>query len=67
MEAPEVLVPQFHEKKVESFVYTKSGAAADNEIDVITSATITTKAITNAVNGGLRVAADLLEGGEPLE
>lgn len=67
MEAPNVLVPQFHEKKVESFVYTKSGASADNEIDVITSATITTRAVTNAVNGGLKAAADLLEGGEAHE
>ena len=64
MEAPSVLAPQFHEKKVDSFVYTKTGAAADNEIDVITSATITTRAVTNAVNGGLKVAAVLREGGE---
>lgn len=63
MLAPEVLVPQFHDKKVESFVYTKSGASADNEIDAITSATITTKAVTNAVNGGLKAAGMLLEGG----
>lgn len=63
MEAPNVLVPQFHEKKVDSFVYTKTGAAAENEIDVITSATITTRAVTNAVNGGLRAAAVLREGG----
>lgn len=63
MEAPDVLVPQFHDKKVESFVYTKAGAAADNEIDAITSATITTRAVTNAVNGGLKAVADLQEGG----
>ncbi len=63
MLAPEVLVPQFHDKKVESFVYTKSGASAENEIDAITSATITTKAVTNAVNGGLKAAERLLEGG----
>ena len=63
MEAPDVLVPQFHDKKVESFVYTKAGAAADNEIDAITSATITTRAVTNAVNGGLKTAAVLREGG----
>ena len=43
MLAPEVLVPQFHDKKVESFVYTK--------------------AVTNAVNGGLKAAERLLEGG----
>lgn len=63
MLAPEVLVPQFHDKKVESFVYTKSGASAENEIDAITSATITTKAVTNAVNGGLKAARTLIEGG----
>lgn len=63
MEAPAVLAPQFHEKNVDSFVYTKTGAVEDNEIDVITSATITTKAVTNAVNGGLKAAAVLLEGG----
>ena len=63
MLAPEVLVPQFHDKKAESFVYTKTGASAENEIDAITSATITTKAVTNAVNGGLKAARILLEGG----
>lgn len=63
MLAPEVLAPQFHNRKAESFVYTKSGAAADNEIDAITSATITTKAVTNAVNGGLKAAQAMLEGG----
>jgi Na+-translocating ferredoxin:NAD+ oxidoreductase subunit G len=34
-------------------VYTKTGKLADNEIDVISGATITTKAVTNAVNAGL--------------
>lgn len=63
MLAPEVLVPQFHGKKAESFVYTQTGAAAENEIDAITSATITTRAVTNAVNGGLKAARLLLEGG----
>ena len=67
MEAPNVLVPQFHNKKVDSFVYTKSGAVEENEIDVITSATITTRAVTNAVNGGLKTAAVLLEGGGEIE
>lgn len=63
MQAPNVLVPQFHDRKAGSFVYTKSGAAAENEIDAITSATITTKAVTNAVNGGIKVAHSLIEGG----
>lgn len=67
MMAPEVLVPQFHNRKAESFVYTKSGASAENEIDAITSATITTRAVTNAVNGGLKAARTLLEGGDSNE
>ncbi len=64
MEAPNVLVPQFAGRKVDSFVYTKTGATpGSNEVDAISSATITTKAVTNAVNGGLKTALELLEGG----
>lgn len=64
MEAPNVLVPQFANRKVDSFVYTKTGAKpGTNEVDAITSATITTKAVTNAVNGGLKTALTILEGG----
>ncbi len=44
---------QFKEKKVEKFVYTKNGVAADNEIDALSGATITTNAMTNGVNAGL--------------
>ena len=53
MRAEEVLVPQFAGKKADSFVYTKSGASADNEIDAISSATITTSAVVDGVNAGL--------------
>lgn len=61
MEAPNVLVPQFAGKKVDSFVYTKTGAKPDsNEVDAIASATVTTKAVTNAVNGGLKAGLELL-------
>lgn len=44
---------QFKDKNVESFVYTKNGASADNEIDALSGATITTNAMTNGVNAGL--------------
>lgn len=44
---------QFSDKKVSSFVYTKNGASAENEIDAISGATITTNAVTNGVNAGL--------------
>lgn len=53
---------QFKDKNVESFVYTKNGASADNEIDALSGATITTNAMTNGVNAGL-CAFRYLEGG----
>ena len=39
----------------------KSGASADNEVDAITGATVTTSAVVNAVNGGLETARYLTE------
>ncbi len=44
---------QFSGKEVSQFVYTKNGASADNEIDALSGATITTNAVTNGVNAGL--------------
>ena len=44
---------QFKNKQVESFEYTKNGAAADNQIDALSGATVTTNAMTNGVNAGL--------------
>lgn len=62
LEAETVLVPQFNNKKVDTFTYTKSGSTSDSEIDAITSATITTKAFVRAINGGLEYF-DLLPSG----
>lgn len=53
MKAEAVLKPQFSGKKVPSFTYTKTGATSDSQIDAISGATITTNAVTTAVNGGL--------------
>lgn len=53
MQAEDVLVPQFADKKVTSFEYSKNGATEENEIDAISGATITTKAIVNGVNAGM--------------
>ena len=53
LEAENVLVPQFKNKNVPSFTYTKTGSTNDSEIDAISSATITTNAFVNAVNAGL--------------
>lgn len=44
---------QFQNKKVDAFAYTKSGANAENEIDALSGATITTNAVTNGVNAGI--------------
>lgn len=44
---------QFKDKNVEKFEYTKNGASADNQIDALSGATITTNAMTNGVNAGL--------------
>lgn len=55
---------QFKDKQVESFQYTKNGAASDNEIDALSGATITTNAMTNGVNAGLCAFRYEMEGGE---
>ena len=44
---------QFAGIKAERVEYTKSGKTKDNEIDAISSATITTQAVTAGVNGAL--------------
>lgn len=64
MKAGDVLVPQFVNKKVEYFTYTKTGSTNDSEIDAISGATITTEAIINGVNTGLALFhSGMLEGG----
>lgn len=63
MRAQEVLAPQFRGKQVSQFTYTKTGGSSDSEIDAISGATITTEAVTNAVNGGLKVVEALRQGG----
>lgn len=54
LEADNVLSPQFAGRNAESFVYSKTGATADNEVDAISSATITTNAYVNCVNASLK-------------
>lgn len=44
---------QFKDKKVDFFEVVKSGKQQDYEIDSISGATITSKSVTNAVNGAL--------------
>lgn len=57
------LLPQFAEVTTDVFTYTKTGSTMDSEVDAMTGATVTTKAIVEAVNGGLKVAMDVMGGG----
>ena len=63
MRASEVLAPQFKNRNELVFEVTKTGAINDNQIDAISSATITSKAVTNAVNGALEYFRICLMGG----
>ena len=53
---------QFAGKAVEAFEVTKLGASADNQVDAISGATITSNAVTEAVNTCIAYA-NALEGG----
>ncbi len=53
---------QFKDKKVQLFKYTKSGESGDEMIDALGGATITTNAVTNAVNAALVYFQDMTGG-----
>ncbi|MBQ8803727.1 MAG: RnfABCDGE type electron transport complex subunit G [Tyzzerella sp.] len=53
---------QYAGKQVEAFVVTKTGASADEEIDAISGATITSNAVTNAVNSAIVYFNNVLGG-----
>ena len=55
---------QYADKLVDAFVVTKTGAAADNEIDAISGATITSNAVTNAVNTAILYFNNVLGGSQ---
>ena len=55
---------QFAGKKVEAVAYSKTGVSAENEIDALSGATVTTHAVTNGVNAGLCAFRILEEGGQ---
>lgn len=46
-------INQFLNKKVSQFVVTKTGATSEDQIDALSGATITSRAVTNAVNAGI--------------
>ncbi|NLZ81593.1 MAG: RnfABCDGE type electron transport complex subunit G [Clostridiales bacterium] len=51
---------QYTGKNVDSFVLTKTGASADNEIDAVSGATISSNAANNAINAALYIAKNLI-------
>ncbi|MGP1348218.1 MAG: RnfABCDGE type electron transport complex subunit G [Stomatobaculum sp.] len=51
---------QFAGKKEEKYSVTKTGAANDSEIDAISGATITSRAVTNAVNAAVYFAGNCM-------
>ncbi len=62
MRADEVLKPQFAGRKADAFKYVKGGAAsAEDEINAISGATITSNAVTNGVNAGLLYFREALQ------
>ncbi len=60
---------QFADKQVAFFTVTKTGSTSEDEIDAISGATITSNAVTRAVNAGLCYFRYVvtLTGGEVLE
>ncbi len=51
---------QYTGKNVDSFAITKTGASADNEIDAVSGATISSDAANNAINAALYIAKNLI-------
>lgn len=54
---------QFKDKNTESFALVKTAAAADNEVQAVTGATISSRAVTNGVNACLLYFGTALQGG----
>ena len=50
--------------RVDKFTYTKTGEEGDNMIDAISGATITTNAVTNAVDSALVYFQNELDGSQ---
>lgn len=63
MRAEEVLIPQFAGRYAQPFTVVKRDSPGVFEISAITSATITSNAVTNAVNAGIEYYTNNLNGG----
>ncbi len=54
---------QFNSKKTDSFTVVKTAPAADNEIESVTGATVSSRAVTNGVNACVVYFNTALQGG----
>ena len=59
----DVFKKHFNNKNVESFTVVKTEPTADNEIEAVTGATISSRAVTNGVNACLVYFRTALQGG----
>lgn len=57
-------ISNFNNKNIDFFKYTKTGASADNEVQAISSATITTNAVVHGVNGAIYCVEYITGGGK---
>ncbi len=49
---------QFLNKKIPQFVVVKTGATSEDQVDSISGATITSKAVANAINAGIQFVTE---------
>ena len=66
MNAEKVIVPQFVDRAATAFTVVKNGQLTDanTQIEAISGATITSKAVTNGVNGAISYFEKVLKGGQ---
>jgi electron transport complex protein RnfG len=66
MNAEKVIVPQFADRAATNFSVVKNGQLTDanTQIEAISGATITSKAVTNGVNGAIAYFEKALKGGQ---
>jgi electron transport complex protein RnfG len=65
MNAEKVVVPQFADKAATQFSVVKNGQLSDpaTQIEAISGATITSRAVTNGVNAAVAYFENVLKGG----
>ena len=66
MNAEKVVAPQFVDKAATTYSVAKNGQVTDpaTQIEAISGATITSRAVTNGVNGAVSYFENVLKGGQ---